>query len=170
MDPFFTKILRGSWNKNDYCICNESCSSIFNFRLVIEQVLKNARWRLPVDEFSSLICLAQALTKKSSRSMLASALSSYLLKYHKYTVMWHQKLIQNYNVRKLAIFSGKIVRHLSSNHGICYLAYIVGFTPSFLRVFKKGQILDFTYMLEYLLELTSGLSGISTRFFSIKGP
>ena len=23
MDPFFTKILRGSWNKNDYCICNE---------------------------------------------------------------------------------------------------------------------------------------------------
>ena len=83
MDPFFTKILRGSWNKNDYCICNESCSSIFNFRLVIEQVLKNARWRLPVDEFSSLICLAQALTKKSSRSMLASALSSYLLKYHK---------------------------------------------------------------------------------------
>ena len=102
--------------------------------------------------------------------MLASALSSYLLKYHKYTVMWHQKLTQNYNVRKLAIFSGKIVKNLSSNHGICYLAYIVGFTPSFLRVFKKGQILDFTYMLEYLLELTSGLSGISTRFFSIKGP
>ena len=64
--------------------------------------------------------------------MLASALSSYLLKYHKYTVMWHQKLTQNYNVRKLAIFSGKIVKNLSSNHGICYLAYIVGFTPSFL--------------------------------------
>ena len=137
MDPFFTKILRGSWNKNDYCICNESCSSIFNFRLVIEQVLKNARWRLPVDEFSSLICLAQALTKKSSRSMLASALSSYLLKSSQIHGYVAPKLTQNYNVRKLAIFSGKIVRHLSSNHGICYLAYIVGFTPSFLRVFQE---------------------------------
>ena len=35
------------------------------------------------------------------------------------------------------------------------------------RVARKVKFFDFTYMLEYLLELTSGLSGISTRFFSM---
>ena len=100
--------------------------------------------------------------------MLASALSSYLLKYHKYTVMWHQKLTQNYSARQLKFFreNSKESQFKSWNMLSCIHSWLYS---KFFSC-KKGQILDFTYMLEYLLELTSGLSGISTRFFSIKGP